>query len=352
MSSTTTRTLYRRSGEQYPKHLSVSQESITITRPLDVLIKVHAVSLNYRDFNMLRGTNPWLIKEDGIPGSDAAGEVIGVGEGVVRFKIGDRVCPNLDQKNITGTEDGREWLGGEVDGVLATHVIFPEDGLVKIPAHLSWAEAACLPCAALTAWSGLNTQEKHITAADSVLLQGTGGVSILALKLAAQAGATILLTSSSDAKLTQAQSLISSQQNSKLIPINSRTQPDWEEAALAHTAGRGVDVVLDNGGAQTLMQSLKAVRQRGMISQIGYLGEQDGKYLEGVVAVLIDKAVNWRGVNCGSRLDFEDLIAFVENHQMRFNDIIDKTFKFEEAEAAIQYLGSGAHLGKVVIEVL
>lgn len=171
MVSYVTRECYRRFGETSPQSLKPMKEEIQLSEPTDVLIRIHAIALNYRDVNILNGTNPWAVSATGIPCSDAAGEVIGIGRSVTRFKISDRVSPIFDQNSVTGFEQTRLWLGGEIDGVLATHVIFPEEKLVKFPEHLSWAEAACLPCAGLTAWNAL-AYNGSLIAGKTVLIQG------------------------------------------------------------------------------------------------------------------------------------------------------------------------------------
>lgn len=169
-SNPTTRQFYRRSGP-YPQTLQLFDEQIVLKEPTDILIRIHAITLNYRDANMIHGTNPWPVSSNGIPCSDAAGEIIAIGSHVTRFSIGDKVSPILDQKSITGKEQDRLWLGGEVDGVLASHVVFPQENVVKIPEHLSWAEAATLPCAGLTAWSTL-AYHGNLVGGKSVLIQG------------------------------------------------------------------------------------------------------------------------------------------------------------------------------------
>ena len=165
------RQCYRRHGKSSPQTLTLCEEEIELEEPIDIIIKIHAIALNYRDANILNRTNPWAVAPNGIPCSDAAGEVVAIGRSVTRFAIGDKVCPIFDQNSITGREQSRKWLGGEVDGVLATHVVFPEEKIVKFPGHLSWAEAACLPCAGLTAWNAL-AYAGSLTAGKTVLMQG------------------------------------------------------------------------------------------------------------------------------------------------------------------------------------
>lgn len=171
-----TRQVYRRTSQladnsSSAQALTLHNETITLRTSTEVLIEVHAVSLNYRDANILHGTNPWPVAANGIPCSDCAGSVIAIGTGVIKFELGDRVCPIFDQKSVTGYEQEREWLGGEVDGVLASHVVFDEQKLVKIPQGLSWEEACLLPCAGVTAWSALGIGRESI-ADKTVLLMG------------------------------------------------------------------------------------------------------------------------------------------------------------------------------------
>jgi NADPH:quinone reductase-like Zn-dependent oxidoreductase len=166
-----TRRCFRRHGHKSPQTLEAFTEEIELSGPKDILIRLHAVALNYRDVNILNGTNPWPVLPSGIPCSDAAGVVVETGKDVTKWVVGQRVSPIFDQNSITGLEQSREWLGGEVDGVLATHVIFPEDKIVEIPTHLTWAEAACLPCAGLTAWNAL-AYEGSLTSGKTVLVQG------------------------------------------------------------------------------------------------------------------------------------------------------------------------------------
>ena len=297
MSSAITRKVFRRKAidPEAPKagyRLVLEQDTVGLNEPTDVLIEVKAVSLNYRDANMLNGTNPWPVAANGIPCSDAAGVVVAVGAKVTSFTIGDRVSPIMDQHAIYGHEQIRAWLGGEIDGVLATHCVFPEGKLVKIPAHLSWAEAACLPCAGLTAWNVLTGNDSNgLLIGKTVLIQGTGGVSLMALKLAQAAGSKVILTSSSDAKLEKVRSAQRTANNSTLHTINYSRTPDWDQEALRLNGGRGVDVVVENGGTKTLLKSIRATAKRGRISQVGYLGHQDVADLEGVLSALIERAV-------------------------------------------------------------
>ena len=306
MSTKITRQCYRR--HQLTQALRVVEEEIELTDPKHVLIQIHAVALNYRDANILNGTNPWPVSPSGIPCSDGAGVIIAVGGGVTKFAVGQRVSPIFDQNSITGQEQSREWLGGEVDGVLATHVIFPEDKIVEIPAHLTWAEAACLPCAGLTAWNAL-AYGGSLMAGKTILIQGqdsfrvcnskypnrglgTGGVSLMALRLARIAGCKVIITSSSDAKLETIAKV--SGAGTPILTINYSKNVDWDKEAVRMNGGVGVDIVVENGGTSSIMKSLNAVAKRGIISQVGYLGKQSSQDLEGLLPQLIDKAATFR----------------------------------------------------------
>ncbi|TAQ90965.1 hypothetical protein B7494_g737 [Chlorociboria aeruginascens] len=346
MKTVTTRQVYRRDASR-PNTLYFMTEALPPLRGTEILIRIHAISLNFRDANILSGMNPWPVAPSGIPCSDGAGEVVALGRDVRRFKIGDRVSPIFDQVRITGQEQRREWLGGEVDGVLATHVIFSEERVVLIPEHLTWAEAACLPCAGLTAWTGLVGAGGDIITGKTVLLQGTGGVSLMALKLAIVMGCKVIITSSSDAKLERVWAMVG---GNHLSTINYTKIPNWCEEAIRLNCGQGVDIVLDNGGTSSLLQSVYATAKRGIISLVGYLGNQDPRDLEGLLPTLIDKTITLRGINVGSRQEFEALNRTITANDMTFEDVIDKSFTFDYAEEAFKYLKSQKHVGKVVIE--
>nr|OQO30120.1 hypothetical protein B0A51_02860 [Rachicladosporium sp. CCFEE 5018] len=320
---TTSRTVYRRT----PNSRLLSHTSEPLPNPLpptSLLIEVHAVSLNYRDSNILNGTNPWPTLENGIPCSDAAGTVVALGSHATRFELGARVSPILDQDAITGDEQTRRWLGGEIDGVLATHIVMDEQVCVRIPAHLDWTEAACLPNAGLTAWSSLINAQGELPAGRKVLLQGTGGVSMVASKLAIAAGW-------------------------KVQGVNYRSDPAWEEHVLELTGGRGVDLVVENGGMESLVQSLKAVKKGGTISQVGYLGKQDTAALAGFVSLLIDKTATLRGINVGSRQEFERMNRFIETTRLRFEDVVGRVYGMDQVQEALEVLQAGLNVGKIVL---
>jgi hypothetical protein len=307
--------------------------------PGQALVRMRAWSLNYRDLLMVDGTYPVGHLRDIVPLSDGAGEIVELGAGCTRFAVGERVCPIFMQSLIGGDmadADAASALGGAIDGVLADYVVLDERGLVRIPAHMDFAEAATLPCAAVTAWNALYAREPLRPGA-SVLTLGTGGVAIWTLQLAHAAGASVIITSSSDAKLARAAELGAAH------GINYATNPEWGAAARAFTGGRGVDKVVDSAGSGAMAQGLTALRRCGELAMVGVLtfGQIDP------VAILIGGALV-RGIMVGSRHDFEELVRALELHQIR--PVIDRRFGFAEAGAAYEYLRSGSHFGKVVIE--
>lgn len=345
-----TRSVWRRTAGPPPYRLEQHNETIPDPLPpTSILLRIHAVSLNYRDANMLHGTNPWPVLERGIPCSDAAGEVVAVGAHAARFRVGDRVCPILDQASVTGEEQRRVWLAADVEGVLASHCVVEEQLVVEVPRHLGWVEAACLPCAGMTAWAALVNESRRVVAGQTVVVTGTGGVSMMALKLALAAGCKVIVTSSSDEKLAQLKQRFG--QDRPLHTVNYKTTPAWAEEVVRINGGVGADILLENAGAAGTMQSLKAVKKGGIISQVGYLDDQNPKHLDGLIPLLIDKAVNFRGINVGSRLDFERMNELIAATGMRFEDVVDRKFSYDEAPDAFEYLWSGKHVGKVAMEM-
>ncbi|MEH2269244.1 MAG: NAD(P)-dependent alcohol dehydrogenase [Nostoc sp.] len=305
-----------------------------------VLIQIKAISLNYRDLLVIEGAYGAGQQYPLIPVSDGAGEVVAVGEGVTRVKIGDRVAGIFFQDWIYGSltkEKMKSDLGGGIDGMLAEYVGLHQDGLVILPDHLSYIEGATLPCAAVTAWHGLVTKG-NIRAGDSVLLLGTGGVSIFALQFAKIHGARAIITSSSDEKLARAKQLGADE------TINYKTTSDWEKQVYQLTNRTGVDQVVEVGGAGTLPKSLQAVRIGGRISLIGVLS---GRGNEIDPMPILFKSLTVQGIYVGSREMFEAMNQAMQQHQIK--PIIDRIFPFTEAREAYHYLKSAAHFGKVVI---
>lgn len=308
--------------------------------PGQVVVAVRAVSLNYRDLLIVRGQYNPRMQLPRIPCSDAAGEVIAIGPGVTRVTVGDRVCGTFFQDWVAGRIPdavGRSALGGDIDGVLSEQVVLSADGVVKYPPHLSAEEAATLPCAALTAWNAL--AEGGLRPGETVLLQGTGGVSSFALQIARQFGARVLMTSGSDEKLERAKQMGAS------AGVNYRTNPDWDKWARSQTGGVGVDHIVEVGGAGTLERSFKTCRTGGHIALIGVLS---GTGAVNPMPVLM-KSLRVRGIFVGSREMFEDMNRAFELHQTR--PVIDRAFEFAEFPAALRHLESGAHFGKVVVRV-
>ncbi len=307
-----------------------------------VLVRIRAASLNYRDLLVASGTytRGGPPKRPLVPLSDGAGEVIEVGPGVTRLRPGDRVAGNFFQRWIDGPPDAEKHasaLGGAIDGVLAEEVVLEADAAVRFPAHLSFEEAATLPCAAVTVWVGL-VELGHLKVGETVLAMGTGGVSVFALQLAKALGARVLLTSSNDEKLARGKALGAD------AVVNYRTTPDWDAAARAFTGGRGVDHLLEVGGATTLPTSLRAVREGGHLALVGLLC---GSRADAEVATRNDRGVRVDSVFVGSVRHFEALNELLERASIR--PVVDRVFPFEQARAAYEHLRSGAHFGKVVV---
>ena len=306
-----------------------------------VLIKVRATALNYRDLIVAGGNYPGQ-KSSLIPMSDGAGEVVAVGEGVTRIKVGDRVAGIFFQDWLSGTitkEIMKSDLGGGIDGMLAEYVTLDQNGVVLLPDHLSYEEGATLPCAAVTAWHALVTKG-NIRAGETVLLLGTGGVSTFALKFAKIHGAKVIITSSSDEKLKRAREMGADE------TINYKTIPNWEEQVYRLTDSLGVDIVIEVGGAGTLAKSIKSVRYGGKIGLIGVLSGVAGEINP---QPILGKSIALQGIYVGSREMFEAMNRAIAHHQLK--PAIDRVFEFTEAKEAYQYMKSGSHFGKVVIQL-
>jgi NADPH:quinone reductase-like Zn-dependent oxidoreductase len=307
-----------------------------------VLVKVAACSLNYRDLGIVRGTYRMPVRDKIVPLSDGAGEVVAVGPGVTRVKAGDKVAGCFFQR-WSGGEPSRDVqasaLGGSIDGMLAEYAVLEEDGVVKMPEHLSVEEGATLPCAGVTAWHAMMEHAKLI-AGQTVLLQGTGGVSVFGLQFAHAMGVVAVVTSSSDDKLKRAKTMGAAH------TINYKTTPDWEKAAVEFTGGRGVDHVVEVGGQGTLARSFGAIRIGGKISMIGGLS---GAATELNPGLILGRRANVQGISVGSTQMFEAMNAAIT--ASRIKPVIDRVFGFDEAQAAYKHLASGAHFGKVVIRV-
>lgn len=311
----------------------------------DVLVKFHSASLNYRDLVIPLGKYPFAQRDGVIAGSDGAGEVIAVGSKVTRFSKGDRVTTLFNQGHLAGSLDLKSaatGVGGMVDGVLARHGVFNENGLVPIPGNLSYQEASTLPCAALTAWNALYGLRPLIPG-EYVLTQGTGGVSVFAVQFALAAGAKVIATTSSKEKEEKLKNL------GVHHVINYKENPEWGAEAKKITGGRGVDNIIEVGGPKTLAQSLKAIRIDGIISIIGFVAgpatEKEPSFLEA-----LSNIATVRGLFVGSRVQMEQMNAAIEANNIK--PIVDqKVFTLEQLKDAYKYMWEANHFGKLTIKI-
>lgn len=307
----------------------------------EILVRVHAVSLNFRDVMVVSGIYNPRMKLPAVPFSDGAGEVVEVGKNVTKWKVGDRVCSTVIPAWIDGgptAETAKSAIGaGKFDGVLREYAAFNEDAVVAMPQHLTFEEGSTLPCAAVTAWHALVDSGK-IKAGETVLTLGTGGVSIFAIQFAQVFGAKVIATSSSDEKLAKVKALGAAE------TINYRSTPDWDKAVLDLTSGKGVDHVIEVGGVGTLARSAKAVRTGGHIALIGAL-ETTGEF--NPIPVFM-KGIRIQGIFVGSRAMFEAMNAKIAERKL--TPVIDRTFEFDEVRDALKYMENGSHFGKIVVK--
>jgi NADPH:quinone reductase-like Zn-dependent oxidoreductase len=309
--------------------------------PSEVLVRLRAAALNYRDHAIVTGKYHYNLTRPTVPCSDGAGEVVAVGARVTRFKPGDRVVPTFFQVWIDGAPPkNRGALGAPLDGTLAEFIVLDEDGCVAMPPSLSFEEAATLPCAGPTAWNALMNVGTRVKPGDTVLCLGTGGVSMFALQFARAAGARVIVTSSSDAKIERARSLGASD------GVNYKSHPDWEKEVLALTGGRGVDCVIENGGIGTLARSFECIGWGGKVALIGVLAGPEGKANP---HDLMFKSGSLHGVGVGSRASLEQLIQAIEVN--RIEPVVDKVFAFDEALDAFRLQASGNFFGKIAIAI-
>lgn len=309
--------------------------------PRQVLVRMSAFSLNFRDILVAEGLYNPRLKLPIVPLSDGAGTVAATGEGVTRVKVGDRVAGIFMQKWLDGgvTEDkARSALGGAIDGVASEYVLFDEQGLVPIPDYLPFEEAATLPCTGVTAWHAL-VSAGRLQKGEKVLLLGTGGVSVVALQIANLLGAETIITSSGEEKLARAKELGADH------GINYRANPEWGKTARELSGGAGVDNVIEVGGSGTLPQSMKAVRMGGIVSLIGVLS---GGGDVSIVPIFM-RSIRTNGIFVGSREMFEDLLqAFSAAH---VKPVIDRVFPFTELADALRYMKTGSHFGKICVRL-
>ncbi|KAF8998124.1 alcohol dehydrogenase superfamily protein [Cyathus striatus] len=329
-------------------NLVIKVEKVEKPRATDVVVKVHAVSLNYRDLMIANKTYPAVISEKGfVPCSDMAGEIVAVGEDVKGWKVGDRVLANFSTDHIfgdTNPEIQNTSLGGQAKGVLTEYRTFPAHSLVHIPGHLSYEEASTLPCAAVTAYNALLGGSRPLKAGDYVLVQGTGGVSVFALQFAVASGAVVIATSSSDNKLKLAAKL-----GAKHL-INYRKTPNWDEEVNKITNGKGVDHIVEVGGSGTLPRSINAIRVGGSVSIVGAVSRDKGSD-ENFVFSIIRKAVVIRGIHIGSVDQFRSMNRMIAANPDITRPVVDEVFPFEQALQAYAHLESQKHVGNVVIKV-
>ena len=308
--------------------------------PSEVLVGVRAISFNYRDLLVIKGKYNPRMKLPRIPCSDGAGEVVAVGTGVTAWKPGDRVAGIFMQNWLDGQLTpvrAKGALGGDVDGMLADYVVLKETGVVGIPEHLSYQEAATLPCAAVTAWNALAAG--NLKPGGTVLIQGTGGVSIFALQFARQMGLRVLGISSSDEKLERARRL------GLGAGLNYRENPDWERWVVEQTGGDGVDLVVEVGGAGTLGRSLKSIRTGGTVAQIGVLTEGTEPL---PMAAILHKVARIQGIYVGSRRDFVEMNKAIWLGQLR---PVGEEFHWTQAREVLMRMEEGSHFGKLVLSV-
>ncbi|KAL7956802.1 GroES-like protein [Trichoderma compactum] len=339
---------YRRTTGAHPLTIVPSTETTPQSLgPKDVLVKIHSVSLNYRDIAMLSGVYPAKVVEKGIPASDASAEVAAVGSAVQKFKVGDGVSPNFFVNFLTGEElEPLQGLGGDVEGVLAEYGVFSEDLLVRLPKHLSWDEASTIACAGVTAWSSVDGLKNLSPDTDYALLEGTGGVSMFALLLLADAGIKTIITSSSDAKIAQLQKL-----SSLITGINYRATPDISAEVQRITNGRGAKLVVNNIGPASIKSNIDSLATGGSIKIIGFLGGFTGDWNPSELLKLLFKRASLQGISVGSKLDFEALNAHLEERKISLQPLVDRVFALDEAKDAVDHMIAGRHVGKIIIKV-
>ncbi len=323
-------------------HLRPAERPDPTPAPREVVVRLRAVSINYRDLLVVQGKYNPKMALPRVPFSDGAGEIEAVGTEVPRWKVGDRVVlPFMPgwREGVLTPEKSASALGGDVDGVLRERMTIAAESLLPIPDHLDFIQAACLPCAGVTAWNGL-FEAGALQPGQTVLIQGTGGVSIFGLQLAKAAGARVILISSSDAKLEQARALGADE------TINYQAEPDWEKRVLTLTSGEGVDVTLEVGGSGTLPRTLKATRCGGRISLIGVLTGLAGDL---PIGAILHKMLHVDGIYVGSRAMFADLNRALALH--RIVPVVDRVFDFSESVEALRAFQQSAHFGKVAIRL-
>lgn len=323
------------------KKLALQEVTIPVPKSDEVLVKVAAVSLNFRDYYIVQGLYPEPLPTDIVPVSDGAGEVVAIGEDVTDFTVGQRVATHFLPNWRSGEPEYDNLslkMGGPLPGMLTEYALVSQEALIAVPDYLSYSEAATLPVAALTAWNAV-VVEGQVNAAHTVVIQGTGGVALFAAQFAKMHGAKVILLSGSDAKLMQLVELRAD------ITINYKTTSDWPEKVLKHTGGRGADVVIDVAG-MTINKSLRALRPGGTVCAIGLLS---GHSPEVNLLPLFQYKKKIAGITIGSYAMYQDMLRAMERHQL--HPYIGTTFTFSEAPEAFIYLAEGKHIGKVVVDL-
>ncbi|RUO33790.1 zinc-dependent alcohol dehydrogenase family protein [Aliidiomarina soli] len=322
--------------------LELHDESTPSPGNHEVLIRVHAASLNFRDQVILDGQYGGPTQENGVPLSDGAGEVVAVGNRVSRTKVGDRVSASCNPFWIGGpmlAEYHLNSYGISADGWLGEYIVVHENAIVHLPDYLSYIEAASLPCAAVTAWTALNLSSP-LQPGQTVLVQGTGGVALFSLQVAQMFGARVLAITSTEEKAEKLKALGAESM------VNYSTSPDWEREILKLTNGKGVDKVIDIAGEKTIVKSAASCRIGGEIAQVGFTSGIGG----GLPPIdVLARSLRVAGTAIGPRINFEALLAAMAQHEMK--PVIDKVFPFAKYHDAYQHLASGKHVGKIVIDV-
>lgn len=325
------------------ENLAISERAEPEPKAGEILVRFQAASLNYRDLMVVSGTYNPKMKRPAVPLSDGAGEVVGLGDGVTKWAIGDRVMPIFAQRWYDGdsSEEKRRTslgAGAQWDGVLREYGTFNEESVVRIPDHLSYEEASTLPCAAVTAWNALVVSGK-LKAGESVLTLGTGGVSVFAAQFAKMFGARVVSTSGSDEKLERLRELLIYE------TVNYRKREDWDAAVLEIVGKPGVDHVVEVGGSGTLGKSINVVRIGGHVAMIGALTGAAGFN----PTTVFMKAIRLQGIFTGSRQTFEDMNRAISVNKLK--PVIDRVFEFDEVPEAFRHMETASHFGKIVIKI-
>ncbi|KAL7903076.1 hypothetical protein HDV63DRAFT_111707 [Trichoderma sp. SZMC 28014] len=329
--------------------LKFSEQPLPELGDSEVLVKIEAASLNYRDLTLARGEYPHGKRENVVPGSDGAGTVVAVGKQVSRFQPGDKVITTFNQAYIGGNLNPQSFktsTGGILDGTLRTYGAFNEHALVRAPSNLTAREASTLPCAAVTAWNALYGSLDHtVKAGQWVLVQGTGGVSIFALQFAKAAGARVIATTGSPSKVETLKKLGADR------VINYKQDRKWGETAKKLTGGRGVEIIVQVAGVNEMEQSIEAIRMCGVITIVGFLAGRSGEN-EMSFQRCLAKMFTARPVFAGSRVQMEEMVEAIEAHPETLRPVIDeRAFKLEELKEAYDYMWAGKHFSKLVIDI-